>query len=570
MAITATFNQAAGALSAIGDNLNNTVTISRNAAGTLLVNGGAVPVLGGTATVANTALIQVFGQGGDDTLQLSEVNGRLPNANLFGGTGNDTLIGGSGNDLLFGQEGNDNLQGKGGTDFLFGGTGSDTLTGGDGDDQVFGEAGNDRMVWNPGDDNDIFEGGADIDTAEVNAGNGGEVFAITANGSRVRVDRLDPAPFALDIGTTEELVIRANGGDDKISATGNLAALIHLTLDGGTGNDTILGSNGNDTLIGGTGNDFIDGQQGIDTAFLGAGNDTFQWDPGDGNDIVEGEAGQDTLLFNGSNGTEAFDISANADRARLTRNLGTIVMDLDGIETIELNAVGGPDAIDVRDLGGTDVKHVVIDLAGTIGGITGDSAEDKVTVHGTTDSDVIFVTAAGGKISVDGLAADVTVEHAEAGDKLIVDGGAGDDILIGSLMPAGSASLQLLGNAGDDIMLGSNGNDVLNGGAGDDVMIGGAGSDTFAYATPLDGRDIIADFDGNAAGGQDTINLDALFDGLGVADADRAGRVSITGGGGIVGVSIDTDGNIANGFEIAIAVNTRDAVTLGEDVILSA
>ena len=70
-----------------------------------------------------------------------------------------------------------------------------------------------------------------------------------------------------------------NGGDDQFSATGNLAALIQITVDGGAGNDTILGSNGIDLLLGGEGNDFIDGQQGNDSAFMGAGDDVFQWDP---------------------------------------------------------------------------------------------------------------------------------------------------------------------------------------------------------------------------------------------------------------------------------------------------
>jgi Ca2+-binding RTX toxin-like protein len=84
-----------------------------------------VPVQGGTPTVANTALIQVFGQAGNHTISLDEANGALPAALLFGGAGNDVLTGGSGDDQLFG------------------GAGNDVLTGGDGDDQVFGEAGND-------------------------------------------------------------------------------------------------------------------------------------------------------------------------------------------------------------------------------------------------------------------------------------------------------------------------------------------------------------------------------------------------------------------------------------------
>ena len=136
------------------------------------------------------------------------------------------------------------------------------------------------MTWNPGDDTDLNEGGAGTDTVQVNGGDGAEVFTTTANGNRVRFDRIDPAPFAIDIGTSENLVLNANGGDDNFSATGNLAALIEITVDGGAGNDTILGSNGVDVLLGGDGNDFVDGQQGNDIAFLGAGDDTFQWDPG--------------------------------------------------------------------------------------------------------------------------------------------------------------------------------------------------------------------------------------------------------------------------------------------------
>ena len=40
-------------LAAFGDTLDQTITTSRNAAGTILVNGGTVPIHGGRATVAN-------------------------------------------------------------------------------------------------------------------------------------------------------------------------------------------------------------------------------------------------------------------------------------------------------------------------------------------------------------------------------------------------------------------------------------------------------------------------------------------------------------------------------------
>ena len=68
MAIKASFIPGAGLLSVFGDDLDNAVTISRNAAGLILINGGAVQIIGGTPTVANTTQIQGFGQAGNDML----------------------------------------------------------------------------------------------------------------------------------------------------------------------------------------------------------------------------------------------------------------------------------------------------------------------------------------------------------------------------------------------------------------------------------------------------------------------------------------------------------------------
>ncbi|WP_270938147.1 beta strand repeat-containing protein [Falsiroseomonas oryzae] len=498
MAVIATFQ--AGNLTTFGDAEENTIVVSRNAAGTILVNDGAVAVRGGTPTVANTSLIQVFAQAGNDVVTLNEANGALPRANLFGGSGNDTITGGSGNDMLFGQADNDVLFGKGGNDFLFGGIGNDTLTGGDADDQVFGEAGDDLLIWNPGDDTDLFEGGSGIDTTQVNGGNGGEVFTVTANGTRVRFDRLDPAPFSIDMGTMEKLVVNMNGGNDSFSATGNLAALIQITVDGGAGNDTILGSNGADLLLGGDGDDFLDGQQGNDVAFLGAGNDVFQWDPGDGSDVVEGQAGTDTMLFNGSAGSELMALSANGGRALFTRNLGNIVMDLDDVETVTVNALGGTDTITVNDMTGTDVATVNVNLAGTIGGTAGDAAADVVIVNATGGNDIVDVFGAGSSVTVLGLAARVNVTGSEgANDALVVNGGAGNDGITATTLPAGVIKLTLDGGAGDDVLLGSQGADVLLGGDGDDFVFGdngndtallGAGDDVFQW-DPGDGSDVV-------------------------------------------------------------------------------
>jgi Ca2+-binding RTX toxin-like protein len=495
-----------GILTTLGDNLDNNITFSRNAAGQILVKNGAVAIQGGTPTVANTTLIQAFGQGGNDTITLNQANGALPRANLFGGVGNDVLIGGSGADMLFGQSGNDTLRGMGGNDLLFGGSDNDVLVGGDGNDQMFGESGNDRFVWNPGDDTDLMEGGDGIDTVEVNGGNGAEAFTLTANGTRVRFDRLDPAPFSLDIGTSEQLVLNMNGGNDSFSATGNLAALIGVAVDGGAGDDTILGSNGADLLKGGDGQDFIDGQQGNDTVLLGAGNDVFQWDPGDGSDVVEGGGGTDTMLFNGSAGAETFTASANGARVLFTRNLGNIVMDVNDVEAIDLNALGNTDTVVVNDLSGTDVVEMNVNLAGTIGGTAGDGAADTVIVNATNGADIVDVIGAGTSVSVLGLAARVDVTAAEgANDSLVIRGQGGDDGITATTLPAGVIKLTLDGGAGDDTLLGSQGADTLLGGDGDDFIFGdngndvafmGAGDDVFQW-NPGDGNDTIEGGDGS-------------------------------------------------------------------------
>jgi len=94
----AVFNPATGVLTVNGNDLDNTIVLSRDPAGNLLVNRGAITITGGTPTVANTTLIEVHGNGGNDVISLDESNGAMPRANLFGEDGNDTLTGGSGDD----------------------------------------------------------------------------------------------------------------------------------------------------------------------------------------------------------------------------------------------------------------------------------------------------------------------------------------------------------------------------------------------------------------------------------------------------------------------------------------
>src|SRR5207253_337169 len=135
-------------------------------------------------------------------------------------------------------------------------------------------------------------------------------------------------------------------GADTINASGLAANLVRLTINGGDGDDQIVGSSGDDFVLGGRGNDL---------ALLGAGDDTFVWNPGDGSDTIEGQAGTDTMLFNGANVAEKVDISANGSRVRFTRDVANIVMDTNGVEVIDFRALGGADTVTVHDLSGTDV-----------------------------------------------------------------------------------------------------------------------------------------------------------------------------------------------------------------------
>ena len=81
-------------------------------------------------------------------------------------------------------------------------------------------------------------------------------------------------------------------------------------------------------------------------------------------------------------------------------------MDTDGVETVDFNALGGADLVTVNDLSGTDVSNVNVDLAGAIGGATGDGAADRVVLNATNGNHTIHVNGDAGAVKVSGLARD--------------------------------------------------------------------------------------------------------------------------------------------------------------------
>jgi hypothetical protein len=214
----ASFFPGAGILSVFDDHLDNSIVASRDAAGNILLNGGAVTVAGGRPTVGNTSVIQVFGTGRNDTISLDETNGALPNAQLFGGAGNDTLTGGSGNDTLFG------------------GNGNDTLIGGNGNDTLIGGNGNDTFIWNPGDGNDVIDGGHGFDTLDFRGADrpAGETFSIDPNGSGATFNRPNGT---IDLTNVERIQFEAQGKHpDNITIndlTGTDVKQVAIDLGGG-------------------------------------------------------------------------------------------------------------------------------------------------------------------------------------------------------------------------------------------------------------------------------------------------------------------------------------------------
>ncbi|HEY1289992.1 MAG TPA: calcium-binding protein, partial [Burkholderiales bacterium] len=269
----------------------------------------------------------------------------------------------------------------------------------------------------------VIDGAAGNDSVTAHGTSGDDVIGIARDGTNSIAVFSGNGPI-IDVTNVEHLLVQGGAGNDTLAAQNGIGALTQLTLDGGAGNDILRGGDGNDLLLGGSGNDLIDGNIGADTAQMGAGDDTFQWDPGDGSDIVEGDSGNDTLQFNGSNAAENIALAANGSHALLTRNVGSVTMDLHGVENVNIRALGSADNITIGDLTGTDVKQVHVDLGGFDGG--DDAAADLVTVAFTPGDDAIAFNVQPGPAVIESLGgAQVFVDNQGAGDRFAIDGGTG-------------------------------------------------------------------------------------------------------------------------------------------------
>jgi Ca2+-binding RTX toxin-like protein len=334
-------------------------------------------------------------------------------------------------------------------------------------------------------------------------------------------------------------------GSGAIDGTGNALANVITgnsadnRLDGGSGNDTLNGGAGNDTLDGGPGNDQLLGGAGDDLYLIDSTSDVVTENAGEGTDIVHSSLTR-TL---GSN-VEKLTLTGSANINGTGNALDNVLVGNIGDNTLN----GGAGSDSMQGSAGNDTY--VVDDAGDLileaAGEGTDVVQSSVTT--TLSADVENLTLTGSaNINGAGNGLDNVVLGNTGANTL--DGGAGNDMLSGG--------------TGDDIILGGLGNDVIDAtsGGGNDTITGGAGSDTISvasgndrllYLSTSDVLDTIIGFDQNATGGQDFVDLDALFDSLGAAAANRAGRVQFVDTGPDVQIQVDADGGTGNGFELSL------------------
>jgi Ca2+-binding RTX toxin-like protein len=383
--------------------------------------------------------------------------------------------------------------------------------------------------------------------------------------------------------------IVVNGGSVPISGgVPTLANTVRIVLQGRAGDDQLVLDPAGGALPGAR---FLGGP-GADVLVGGSGDDEFAWFPGDGLDTIEGRAGADRLVFQGSDEAENVDVVANGARALFLRNLESVTLDLDDVETLEFRARGGVDGVVVGDLTGTDVSQVRVELAASGGG--GDGQPDTVTFVATQGPDTIDVAGESGAILVSGVQAGVRVSGQDAGDRLVLNALAGDDSIDASAPGAGAIQLVFNGGLGRDTLVGSEGPDLFTGGDGDDEVAMGPGDDTFVWS-PGDDNDVVEgeeDFDAlrfNGANVAEIIEISAngprarFFRNVASVTTDLLGVEAVdfraVGGADVISVR-DLTGTDVVEVDVALAnaVGAGDAQpdgvvvegTPGDDVVLVA
>ncbi len=482
---------------------NNTVTVTSDAGADTITFGvanGFITVNGTATTLEATpaAEIVVNAGGGNDTVDASVLGAtNYNNATINGGEGNDLLTGGARNDLVEGGPGEDRVVGF---------KGNDVLQGGDG---------NDVLVWNNGDASDRDEGGNGVDEVEVNGSpTADDSFNAKPDAEKpgfVFFERSNLVKFSIE-SQAERLTVNGLGGDDQFipdpaAATG-LAGLTALTLNGGSGNDRLVGGDGADQINGGTGADELFGEEGADQINGGDENDVIKGDGGDdrlvggtGSDSLTADAGDDTIVWNNGDGSDPVNEGGP------------------GFDTVEVNGSATAGDATQFDATATEASFVRTNLVGFTLEIAGDN--EVLAFNGGGGNDTFKVHDEGSAMTV------------------VANGGAGNDELSGADVAATARSPKTTQQFATDSFFGGSGNDTLTGGPGSDLLDGQEGNDRL-FARDGAG-DLVRGGTGEDTAQTDEVTVDAI-DGVETVDATPGPTPApvptpVTGSGGDPGSS---------------------------------
>ncbi|MBX3209345.1 MAG: calcium-binding protein [Labilithrix sp.] len=495
LATQCTFNKTTG-LMTVSIASGETAVIARSAADSAILQNGQPCDNPVTATTLKK--ITVTGSAGDDTLLLDFTNGLFAlgttsaassgiSVDLGAGTGDKLAIKGTtaADNFNFGAA-SILLNTDANRDITYANVESFVVSLGDGDDvytsagggaagAVFGQA--IAVFGGPG--NDTFHQGAAATVSEtISGGTGTDTVSYASRSAAVTVTigagANDGAASENDDIMSDVEVVTGGAGDDSLTAATGVGA----TLNGGPGNDTLVGDSGNDTLNGGPGNDTLRGKAGNDVMNGDDGDDTFDEESAEnGGDIMNGGAGIDTVDYSARTNALVVTMDGAAANDGESGEKDNVKGDIENIkggsgdDTITGNALsnvitGGPGNDTLSGGAGDDVfpQGSAADGNDTISGGAG---VDKVDYSGRSAD----ITAA-----LDGVTASGDLAASEADilgtDIENLEGGAGDDVLTGN-----ASANELVGNAGDDTLHGLGGDDTIEGGAGDDVINCGSGFD---------------------------------------------------------------------------------------------
>ncbi len=307
-ALGATVTNAGGVLTYTGGGAANNIDFTRTAPGEVTVDrnessdpepidhpapGCTAVTPGDTYVCGGVTRVVANGGAGNDYLNATDLadipftaNGGDGDDDVGGGASADTLNGDAGVDNLSGRAGGDTINGGAGNDVPDGGEDGDTISGGpgedyfqsgDGNDVQRGEGGNDRFFGDQG--NDDVRGGDGYDTV-VAAPAGSPAPSLTVTLDDAANDRLWGPPGETDNvhadveGVEMDFLGIVPSGNDTVIGNGGANS-----LSGGTGNDTVDGGGANDMLSGGGGSDTIRARDGYaDFVNCGEGADTAEVD----------------------------------------------------------------------------------------------------------------------------------------------------------------------------------------------------------------------------------------------------------------------------------------------------